>query len=63
MKISELKKKLKAKGCYYVCDGKKHEWWWSPVTGQKFQLPRHSIADVGNELMKYVREQSGINVR
>ena len=63
MKISELKKKLKTNGCYFVCDGKNHEWWWSPVTEQRFQLPRHSTADVGKELMKYVREQSGINVK
>jgi len=56
-------KKLKANGCYFVCDGKNHEWWWSPVSEQRFQLPRHSTADVGKELMKYVREQSGINVK
>jgi hypothetical protein len=35
----------------------------APVTEQRFQLPRHSTADVGKELMKYVREQSGINVK
>lgn len=30
MKINELKKKLRAAGCYYEAEGKKHEWWWSP---------------------------------
>ena len=63
MKITELKKILKASGCHFVVEGKNHEWWWSPITGRRFQLPRHSTADVGKTLMGYVREQSGVNVR
>lgn len=63
MKITELKRLLKANGCYFVSEGKNHEWWWSPITEQKFQLPRHSTADVGKILMGYIREQSGVNVK
>ena len=63
MKITELKKKLKLAGCYYVSDGKNHKWWWSPITEQKFQIPRHMTADVGDKLMKYVKEQSGVKFK
>lgn len=63
MKINELKKKLKAFGCCHVGEGKNHEWWWSPITQQRFQIPRHSTADVGKELLKYVKMQSGIDLK
>ena len=63
MKITELKKKLKMAGCYYVSDGKNHEWWWSPITKQRFQIPRHMTADVGDKLMNYVKEQSGVKFK
>ena len=62
MKISELKKKLKAWGCFQTGEGKNHEWWWSPISKQHFQLPRHMTADVGNELLKYITEQTGIKL-
>lgn len=62
MKISELKKKLKAYGCFHIREGKNHEWWWSPISGRNFQIPRHMTAEVGNELLKYVKEQSGIKL-
>ena len=50
-------------GCYYVSDGKNHEWWWSPITKQRFQIPRHMTADVGDKLMNYVKEQSGVKFK
>lgn len=62
MKISELKKKLKAFGCFYIGEGKNHEWWWSPVSERHFQIPRHMTADIGKELLKYIKEQSGIKL-
>ncbi len=62
MKITELKKKLRAAGCYYEYDGKNHEWWWSPITKQRFQVPRHMTADVGKELLKYLKKQSGVKI-
>ena len=62
MKISELKKKLKAFGCFHIGEGKNHEWWWSPVSERNFQIPRHMSAEVGNELLKYIKEQSGIKL-
>lgn len=63
MKISELKRKLKAYGCFHVGEGRNHEWWWSPVSERNFQIPRHMTAEVGNELLKYIKEQSGINIK
>lgn len=63
MKISELKMKLKANGCYFVNEGKNHEWWYSPITNIKFQLPRHMKADVGIVLLNYIKKQSGVNFK
>ena len=61
MKISELKKKLKTYGCFQIGEGKKHEW-WSPTSGRNFQVPRHMTAEVRKELLKYIKELSGIKL-
>ena len=63
MKITELKRNLRAAGCYFESDGKNHEWWWSPITDQRFQVPRHMTADVGKELWRYLKDQSGVKFR
>ena len=63
MKITELKRKLRAAGCYYESAGKNHEWWWSPITERRFQVPRHMTADVGKELLRYLKDQSGVKFR
>lgn len=34
MKYSELERKLKKNGCYWLEDGPKHPIWFSPITGK-----------------------------
>ena len=32
MKITELERKLRKQGCYFVKHGKRHDLWFSPIT-------------------------------
>lgn len=40
MKYSEIERKLKKAGCYFVYDGD-HPYWYSPLTGNIFPLSHH----------------------
>ncbi len=62
MKTSELIKKLKKAGCYFVEHGTNHDWWFSPITDRKFQIPRHRTQEIGPKLKKYIEEQSGVKL-
>lgn len=48
MTYSELKKLLKKNGCYLDHEGKRHEIWYSPITGEHFPLGRHKTEEVKN---------------
>lgn len=61
MKTSELIKKLKEAGCWFQKEGKNHSWWWSPITNQSFQVPRHAKMDIGKNLLKDIGKQSGVD--
>lgn len=37
MKYSELEKKLRKGGCYFLRNGKRHPIWESPITGKKIR--------------------------
>ena len=52
MRTVELKRKLQKYGCYFLTNGKNHEWWYSPITDQKFQVPRHASEDIRTPLKK-----------
>lgn len=41
MKTSELLKKLKQNGCYFLRHGKRHDIWFSPITNKQFPIPRY----------------------
>ncbi len=60
MKFSELKKLLKKNGCKFDHDGKKHEIWYSPITGNYFTVGRHNSQDVASGTFKAIMEQAGI---
>jgi phage/plasmid primase-like uncharacterized protein len=49
MKFSELKKMLNQNGCNKLSEGSRHENWFSPITGQIFQVGRHTTQDVKKE--------------
>ncbi|MGH6793034.1 MAG: type II toxin-antitoxin system HicA family toxin [Methyloceanibacter sp.] len=36
----ELLKLLHQHGCHLTRQGKKHEYWWSPITRRHFSVPR-----------------------
>lgn len=61
MKINELKKKLKAGGCYLAESKKRHDWWYSPLTGKHFPLPRHGSQEIPQGTLKNISELSGVN--
>lgn len=60
MKIHELEKKLKEAGCYFIMHGKKHDHWYSPISGQKFMIARHGAKEIPNGTLKSISEQSGV---
>jgi predicted RNA binding protein YcfA (HicA-like mRNA interferase family) len=40
LSTAELKRYLKAHGCYLVSNKGPHEKWYSPITHRKFSIPR-----------------------
>jgi len=60
MKYSELERKLKKEGCYWIRDGKKHPWWFSPITGKEFQTGHHKSEEVKIGTLKQISEDSGV---
>ncbi len=62
MKTTELMKKLKGAGCYFDSHGTNHDWWYSPVTGIKFQIPRHGSKEIKDQLKKSIEKQSGVKL-
>lgn len=60
MKTTELVRRLKAAGCWFLEEGKNHSWWWSSITNRKFQVPRHAAHDIGRNLLKDIEKQSGV---
>lgn len=62
MRTIELKRKLQKAGCYFLEEGKNHEWWYSPITKRRFQVPRHANEDIRTPLQKYIGKQSGVSL-
>jgi len=62
MKTTELIKKLKKTGCFFLKNGTNHDWWYSPITNRNFQVPRHANQDIGPCLKNDIKKQSGVNL-
>jgi predicted RNA binding protein YcfA (HicA-like mRNA interferase family) len=62
MKYSELERKLKKEGCYLVREGKKHSWWFSPITGNEFQTSHHKNEEVKYGTLKQIGKDSGVKL-
>ena len=60
MKTSELKRLLSRKGCYFVKHGKRHDRWYSPITGAKFSVPRHDAQEVDSKTLEAIKKQAGV---
>lgn len=59
MKYSELERKLKKAGCYFVRDGKKHPIWYSPLTDKEFQTSHHKSEEVKFGTLQSILKDSG----
>lgn len=60
MTYGELKRLLKKYGCQFEQDGKKHEMWYSPITGKKFPVGRHNSQEVFPGTLAAIKKQAGI---
>lgn len=60
MKVSELKRELKAIGCYFVSHGGRHDTWFSPITKIKFQIPRHDAEELKKGTEMKIRKLAGL---
>lgn len=60
MTYAELKKQLKKIGCYMEREGKRHEIWYSPITGESFPVGRHKTEEVKPGTLKSIKEASGL---
>lgn len=60
MKVSEVKKLLRANDCRLYREGSRHEIWISQRTGKKFQVPRHGTHDVPPGTLKSIKDSAGI---
>lgn len=60
MTHSELKRKLKAIGCYVIREGNNHELWFSPITGKQFPVGRHDKQEVATGTLKSIKRDSGL---
>ena len=62
MKYSEVEKRLKAAGCFWVRDGKRHPIWCSPITGKEFPLSHHRSEEVKWGTLKDISKDSGVKL-
>lgn len=61
MKYSEVEKKLKKAGCYFISSGD-HPWWFSPITGNKFKLSNHKSEEAKVGTLKEISKISGVKL-
>ena len=60
MKVNEFVRMAKAKGCYVKRHGKRHDIWYSPITGKTFSIPRHGSQELARGLADEAREVLGL---
>lgn len=60
MKTSELLKLLKKNGIVFVQHGKKHDHYYSPITGITFPVPRHA-KEIAAGTLKSIKKDAGID--
>ena len=60
MTFGELKRLLRKNGCEVIREGKNHEIWYSPITGEQFPVGRHTKEEVPKGTLKSIREAAGL---
>ena len=61
MKYSELEKLLRKAGCTIFREGSNHTIWYSPVTGEKFPVGRHSKEEVPIGTLRNIKKAAGLD--
>lgn len=62
MKYSELEKRLKSKGCYFIRNGKRHPIWFSPITGKRFTMSHHKSQEVKKDTLNSILKAAGTSL-
>ena len=62
MKYSEIERKLKKAGCYWIRNGKRHPIWYSPITVKEFSLSYHLGEEAKFGTMKSISKDSGVKL-
>jgi predicted RNA binding protein YcfA (HicA-like mRNA interferase family) len=62
MKTIEAIRKLSAKGCYLEENRTNHEWWYSPITGLHFPVPRHKSKELPQGTKNNISKASGVKL-
>lgn len=60
MKTSELKKFLEKNGCYLDEQGHRHGWWYSPISGKHFAIPRHDAKEIPTGTLNRILKDAGL---
>ena len=60
MKVSEMKKILRAHGCYLLRQGSNHEIWYNPISNFQFQIPRHNSQELPIGTQNAILKSAGI---
>lgn len=60
MKYNQFFAELTAAGCYVLRHGAEHSIWYSPLTENKFSLPRHGAKEIPKGLERKARKVLGV---
>lgn len=60
MKYSELERILKKAGCTVYREGANHTMWYSPITGNKFPVGRHTKEEVPIGTLRNILKSAGL---
>lgn len=56
----ELKREFGREGCRKIREDKKHEKWYSPITGETFQMGRHDNEELPKGTETKLRKLAGV---
>jgi len=59
-RYGELKREFEKAGCRKTREGTNHEWWYSPITDEEFQMGRHNGEEVKRKTEAKIRKQAGV---
>lgn len=59
MKLSELLKLLSKNNIQFLQHGKRHDIYYSPITGKKIPVPRHA-KEIAEGTLKSIKKDAGL---